>query len=79
VQPRICICCGEPIAQGSNKLSRNPNICASCSSMADGAADTPCGELERLHSQESAPQPPEAAPDEKVLEWDPKSEAVHSK
>ena len=34
--PRICICCGEPMAVGANALSRNPNLCASCSSILDG-------------------------------------------
>ena len=33
---RICRCCGEPMPETGNALSRNPNICASCSSMADG-------------------------------------------
>jgi len=33
---RICRCCGEPMAETGNVLSRNPNVCASCSSMADG-------------------------------------------
>jgi hypothetical protein len=39
MNPRICICCGEPINLQGNVLSRNPNICASCSSMADGMED----------------------------------------
>jgi len=33
---RICICCGEPMVHHGNVLSRNPNVCASCSSLADG-------------------------------------------
>jgi hypothetical protein len=33
---RICRCCGEPMTETGNALSRNPNICASCSSIADG-------------------------------------------
>jgi hypothetical protein len=36
MKPTICICCGEPIADHGNALSRNPNICACCSSLADG-------------------------------------------
>jgi hypothetical protein len=36
MNPRICVCCGEPIREGGNALSRNPNVCASCSSLADG-------------------------------------------
>jgi len=30
------MCCGESLAAGGGALSRNPNVCASCSSMADG-------------------------------------------
>jgi len=30
------MCCGEAMPESGNVLSRNPNICASCSSMADG-------------------------------------------
>ena len=37
---RICRCCGEPMPEKGNALSRNPNICASCSSMADGMEET---------------------------------------
>ena len=43
IQPmnfRICRCCGEPMSETGNALSRNPNICASCSSMADGIEDS---------------------------------------
>ena len=36
MKPRICICCGEEISEHGNTLSRNPNLCASCSSLADG-------------------------------------------
>jgi hypothetical protein len=41
MNPRICICCGEPLMDEGNTLSRNPNVCASCSSMADGMDE--CG------------------------------------
>ena len=37
---RICLCCGEPMPVKGNPLSRNPNICASCSSLADGMEDS---------------------------------------
>ena len=37
---RICRCCGESIPDQGNTLSRNPNICASCSSMADGMEES---------------------------------------
>ena len=40
MNPRVCICCGEPMVQ-RNSHSRNPNICASCSSLLDGMEDSP--------------------------------------
>jgi hypothetical protein len=36
MSPRVCVCCGESMPEQGNALSRNPNVCASCSSMADG-------------------------------------------
>lgn len=38
MSPRICICCGEPMSEKGDALWRNPNVCASCSSLADGMA-----------------------------------------
>ena len=40
MNPRICLCCGEPMPAKGNALSRNPNICASCSSIADGMEES---------------------------------------
>lgn len=40
----ICRCCGELMPEAGNALSRNPNICASCSSMADGMDDSNASE-----------------------------------
>jgi hypothetical protein len=40
MKPRICVCCGEPISEKGNALSRNPNMCASCSSLTDGMEDS---------------------------------------
>jgi hypothetical protein len=37
---RICVCCGERFSIEINTLSRNSNICASCSSMADGMEES---------------------------------------
>ena len=37
---RICRCCGEPMAECGNPRSRNPNVCASCSSLADGMGES---------------------------------------
>ena len=36
MKPRICICCGEPMTESLASLSRNPNVCSSCSSLVDG-------------------------------------------
>jgi hypothetical protein len=54
MKSRICVCCGEPISDEGNILSRNPNLCASCSSLADGMgeADT------RQSLRPEAEQPP---------------------
>jgi len=43
-----------------NALSRNPNICASCSSMADGMEET-IGAESRVVSSGGEPQPKTAA------------------
>ena len=34
------MCCGEPIGAQGDPHSRNPNLCASCSSMADGMPES---------------------------------------
>lgn len=57
MNPRICICCGEPMPERDHGLSRNPNVCASCSSMADGI-----GELLLEALQPAADPPPTASP-----------------
>jgi hypothetical protein len=54
--PRICICCGEPMAPGGNDLSRNPNICASCSSILDGMEEREDFELEKSRDEQSSPR-----------------------
>jgi len=36
MKPSVCICCGELMGEHGQELSRNPNICASCSSLVDG-------------------------------------------
>jgi len=54
MKPRICICCGDPMLKRGNALSRNPNVCASCSSLADGIDDTFAGE----HSEDQHLEPP---------------------
>jgi hypothetical protein len=43
MKPRVCMCCGEPMTERSVALSRNPNVCASCSSLADGMEDFQTG------------------------------------
>jgi hypothetical protein len=59
VNPRVCMCCGEPISEKGNTLSRNPNMCASCSSLLDGMTESP----------EAAPA--EATPDQPQVEAKP--------
>ena len=54
--PRICICCGEAMAPGGNDLSRNPNICASCSSILDGMEEREDYELEKPPDQQPSPR-----------------------
>ena len=54
--PRICICCGEPMAPGGNDLSRNPNICASCSSILDGMEEREDFEVEKPPDQQQSPR-----------------------
>ncbi len=36
---RICRCCGVNIPGVRSLLSRNPNVCADCSSLADGLGE----------------------------------------
>jgi len=45
---RICMCCGERMAERGIVLSRNPNVCASCSSMADGMDESSAIEYPHL-------------------------------
>ena len=69
MNPRICVCCGEPIAEEGNSLSRNPNVCPSCSSMADGmeGSNVPaCGGPAPL--AEAAEKTLSPGPDDTVLE-----------
>jgi len=46
MKPSICICCGERMVEKGNVLSRNPNICASCSSLVDGMDESSIASLE---------------------------------
>ena len=52
---RICRCCGEPMPEQGNRLSRNPNVCASCSSLADGMDESDA--LEGLSLAPAAKEP----------------------
>jgi hypothetical protein len=73
MNPRICICCGEPIDEGGNILSRNPNVCASCSSLADGMAEPGAAglapALELVPACATSDKAIQDATDEVVLEW----------
>jgi hypothetical protein len=42
---RICICCGEPMAEKDDALSRYANLCASCSSLLDGMSESSLSSL----------------------------------
>ena len=53
MNPSVCICCGERIAEKGNALSRNPNICAACSSLADGMEEPSIASLEECAPVES--------------------------
>ena len=75
MNPRICICCGEPMAEANHGLSRNPNVCASCSSMADGMGETTTipetpGTVVDSSPIAEAGVPPAAEPRQQVIvEW----------
>ena len=47
MKPRVCICCGEPIPEKGGTFPRNPNMCASCSSLADGMEESDMPESPR--------------------------------
>jgi hypothetical protein len=73
MNPRICRCCGEQIPELGNMLSRNPNVCASCSSMADGmgASNVPeCADLapDQSVTADSTEKTVQGGLDDKVLE-----------
>ena len=74
MRPRICICCGEPITEHGNALSRNPNLCASCSSLTDGMDDSgPPGPGGNMEAQPEPVQSaaPAAPPSEKANALEP--------
>jgi hypothetical protein len=60
---RVCRCCGEPMPEHGNPLSRNPNICASCSSIADGMEESTLSESVSL-----APDATEAVGEDQLRE-----------
>jgi hypothetical protein len=67
MNPRICICCGEPMSEHGGEFSRNPNLCASCSSMMDGMDDaesmsqSECVSPESVEVTSAAPVPAPSA------------------
>jgi hypothetical protein len=54
MKARICVCCGEPISETGNALSRNPNLCASCSSLTDGMGEVHTPESSRPEREQPA-------------------------
>lgn len=69
---RICICCGEPMAEQGNALSRHPNVCASCSSLSDGM---PTSNLPSLPDSDDKTQADE---DAHPVTADPVTTVAHS-
>jgi len=74
MKPQICICCGEPMAERGHALSRNPNVCASCSSMADGMEESSIASVPEeaptpSHIGEEPRGPTPLADEEVVLDW----------
>jgi len=79
MKPCICMCCGEAMREGGNPLSRNPNVCASCSSLADGMEESNVPELEGSEQERATSantregnlieEPPEAAIHDPPLGW----------
>lgn len=61
MKPRVCVCCGEPISEKGSALSRNPNMCASCSSLADGMGEA--DEQQPLSPQVEQPSAAEKPPE----------------
>ena len=62
----ICMCCCEPMPKGGNALSRNPNVCASCSSMVDGMGDS--NPVAELSSAIETPPPVDVRTEKRVAE-----------
>jgi hypothetical protein len=64
VKPTICICCGEPMRPGTAALSRDPNLCGSCSALVDGMTDreTNCPDTLESTTQELSLAENESAP-----------------
>ena len=54
MNPRVCVCCGEPISEEGNAFSRNPNMCASCSNLADGIGEADIPESSRTEREQPA-------------------------
>ena len=59
------------MAQAGNALSRNPNICASCSSMADGMSDSALPEPDAFNLEQNVEAETFAEPPPEKLEPPP--------
>jgi hypothetical protein len=68
MNPRICICCGEPMAENNHGMSRNPNVCASCSSMADGIGEL-LPKAEAIPSSRAESHQQRIPREQVVIEW----------
>ncbi len=60
----LCICCGESLSETNSNRSRDPNLCASCSSLADGIEETcqVAGDARVLEDGGAEPAPGSPAP-----------------
>ena len=46
---QVCKCCGQPVAEIKDVLTRNPNICVKCSEAEEGKGD-PSPVADMVHS-----------------------------
>jgi len=58
MSPRICICCGQPMAVGGKALSRNPNICATCLTILDSKEESKPGEHRKTEKSDNGVNEP---------------------
>ena len=55
--PRICVCCGEPMSETSERSSDNPNLCFACCRFLDNSEEMAGVDLSVLSLSEANGQP----------------------